>query len=531
MRQKNDLRVLLFEITQKCNARCDQCGSRCEPGAREALPKEVWIEVLRDVAERIGTDVMLNITGGEPLLREDLFEITAEAQRLGFDWGMVTNGTLLTEENVARLKETGMKTITVSVDGLRETHEALRHLPGSYDRIFEGIRRLRKADFLDELQVTFTANRKNYREFPALYAELEALGIDSVRTSVMDPIGRAKEHPELLLRGEELETYLGFVRRANRTGRVPVVWGCCHYLKDKLPGRRFSCFAGIHAASVLWNGDIFACPNIPRRPELIQGSVPEERFSEVWKRGFQPFRQRELPEACRRCRYKTSCAGDSFHSFDFDAMRPLFCYRELFEGAAPFAGAKADGEREYRAYLKRKYGACTELSVAPDAPAPKVFLEPDAWEELRAFFHFGVRHPLSAYEQQMGLVGFRLGEDYVIKYVFPSCVDSRAPDLATFTPETLREAERNVRIIQKNFSRSDDAGDPTGTGLRFLGFAHSHPAQKELTYSTGDEKLHRALRRRYGTYIGILVNPVEETIGAYVGARIEQADLRIPERK
>ena len=70
-----DLRILLVEITQKCNAACEQCGSRCDSAGEEKLTKEEILSVFRDVKEHFGTGVMLNITGGEPLLRKEFLKI------------------------------------------------------------------------------------------------------------------------------------------------------------------------------------------------------------------------------------------------------------------------------------------------------------------------------------------------------------------------------------------------------------------------------------------------------------------------
>ena len=75
---------LLIEITQKCNAACDQCGSRCDIHGEEPLKAETILAALEDIKENIGTYTMLNITGGEPLLRQDLFEIMTKASRMGF---------------------------------------------------------------------------------------------------------------------------------------------------------------------------------------------------------------------------------------------------------------------------------------------------------------------------------------------------------------------------------------------------------------------------------------------------------------
>lgn len=520
---KPDLRVLLIEITQKCNAKCDHCGSRCDINSGELLSKEDILSALTDIKNNIGTDVMINITGGEPLMRSDLFDITKEITKMGFDWGLVTNGTLITDDVIKSMKETGLKTITISIDGLKETHESLRHMPGSFDIIIRNIKKLKEADFLDHLQVTFTSNKRNVYEFPSLYEILDTLGLDSVRTSCIDMIGRGSDHEELKLGRKELLFITDFINNINEAKRTPIIWGCPHYLGDKLNNREFYCFTGIYAASILYNGDIFACPNVPRRPEFIQGNIKKISFSKAWKDGFEIFRNKKEHEYCRDCRYKDTCGGDSFHSWDYDNDKPSFCYKDIFDKP----------ERYFLKKMKQQYGSLNISVVKSDEIASKVYIEPRAYEELKNLFRFGTRHPLNMYEQQAGLVGYKTGDICVIKYIFEDNGYKRYKDNAMFVKRIMDTARYETDVIKKNFPYSDDKDDYIGEHgkLELLGFAHSHPVQSELRYSIGDELLHKRLVKKLGNYIGILINPKDETIGAYIGKKIIQAELVILEKK
>ena len=96
IRKNHKLRFLFFELTLRCNENCIHCGSRCGEALGEELPTEVFIGILDKVAKDFaGSLPMLNITGGEPLLRKDFFEIVNHAKQLGFSWGMTSNGTLI----------------------------------------------------------------------------------------------------------------------------------------------------------------------------------------------------------------------------------------------------------------------------------------------------------------------------------------------------------------------------------------------------------------------------------------------------
>lgn len=526
MEEQYPLYSLLIEVTKKCNAACDQCGSRCDIHSEELLSKEQILAALRDIRDHLGTYTMLNITGGEPLLRRDLFELMAEASAMGFEWGMVTNGSLITDDVIVKMKQSGMKTITVSVDGLRETHDSLRHLPGSFERIMAALPKLKQAAFLDHLQITFTANRRNVYEFEELYRVVAPLGLDSIRVSFMDPIGRALDNTDLLLTREEILYFTGLVNRLNKTKGPRIIWGCPHYLGDLLDNRRFFCFAGIYTASILVNGDIFVCPNVEHRPELIQGNILQDSFSEVWRTRFLPFRNRQLPDKCKACSHRSACKGDSFHTLDFDTNEPRFCFCDYLEQPST---------QSYLDALFARYPDVSFFEISADADAAHaVLIEPDAYRSVKQYFHLGQKHPQSMFEQQMALIGFSCGDLDIVRYVIPCDGALRAEDNAIFTKKILKTVDKELKIINNNYYRSDDrslCGSECDNRkpMRFLGFIHSHPTQSELQYSTGDDTIHARMLKRYGSYVGILVNPGDATLGAYAGEAIRQTKLIVPD--
>ena len=137
--QKPILKDLFIEITSRCNARCEHCGSSCGNFIpKDEISADELKKTLLDISQHYNAnEILLNITGGEPLIRKDLFEIMDYANKLGFRWGMTSNGMLITDEILEKMNQTNMETISISLDGLKETHESFRKVSNCFDKIIE----------------------------------------------------------------------------------------------------------------------------------------------------------------------------------------------------------------------------------------------------------------------------------------------------------------------------------------------------------------------------------------------------------
>ena len=328
-----ELRNLFFELTSQCNEHCLHCGSRCDGAASPQVPTEKLLEILADAKARLDTSkTMLCITGGEPLLRKDFFELMTQATEMGYCWGMTTNGTLVTREIARKLAQSGMRTVSVSIDGLASTHDWFRSRSGSHAEAMRGVENLISEGAFDHVQITTIVHARNISELDELFAEFENVDIDSWRLAAIEPMGRALEHPELMLSDEEHRHLLEFIRSKRAEG-WPLSYGCCHFLgldfEHEVRDAYFLCTAGIYTASITADGDIVSCLDIERRPETIQGNVYVDDFVDVWTNRFA-FMRRELAElapACVACEDREACAGGSWHSFDFDAGKQRVCLK------------------------------------------------------------------------------------------------------------------------------------------------------------------------------------------------------------
>ena len=332
IRKNHKLRFLFFELTLRCNENCIHCGSRCGEALGEELPTEVFIGILDKVAKDFaGSLPMLNITGGEPLLRKDFFEIVNHAKQLGFSWGMTSNGTLISKDVARKLKEAGMATVSISLDGTKEYHEWFRRSAGSFERTVEGLRNLMEQGFA-EVQVTTVVTPRNLSQLDDLFRVLCEIDVDSWRLVGMEPIGRALDSPELLLSREEQLRLLRYIRDKREEG-YPVTYACSHWLgyeyEREVRDWYFLCQAGTRIASIMANGDIGACPDIERRPETIQGNVLTDDFTDVWNNRFRIFRTplSTRCEECGKCPDEQFCKGGSAHTWDYSLDRQRICFR------------------------------------------------------------------------------------------------------------------------------------------------------------------------------------------------------------
>ena len=301
------LRQLFFELTLRCNSACFHCGSRCTPQSPDGLPVQEYLRVLDQVKERYGNRMtQVCLTGGEPLLYKDFFTLAQEIRERGFRWGMTSNGTLISRDTARRLHETGMGTISISVDGLPETHDRLRGMPGGFERTMEGVQNLIEEGGFHAIQVTTVINHQNIEELDALFDYFADVDIDSWRVIGLEPIGRALEHPDLLLTPEDQRRLFTFIRE-KRIADFPVTYGCSHYLglewEREVRDWYFLCNAGVYVAGILSNGDISACLDIERRAETIQGNIAKDDFIDIWENRFDLYRRplSERSKTCRNC--------------------------------------------------------------------------------------------------------------------------------------------------------------------------------------------------------------------------------------
>lgn len=318
LKQLHPLQQLFWESTLRCNVHCLHCGSDCVASVETPdMPAEDFLKVIdTEITPHVNPHrVMIIISGGEPLMRKDLVEIGQALCDREYPWGMVTNGLALTEKKFRELRDAGLRSITISCDGLEQDHIWLRQHPLAFEGACRAIK-LCAAEKGLVWDVVTCANQRNYDHLPQIREMLWDLGVRRWRVFGIDPMGRAASNPELLLTDEQFQGLMEFIAAEREAGRW-VSYSCEGYLgtyEGRVRDYLYQCAAGTSVASILIDGSISACTSI--RGKYYQGNIYKDSFWRVWEEEFKPYRDRSWMrkmEPCKDCEAFTFCEGNGMH--------------------------------------------------------------------------------------------------------------------------------------------------------------------------------------------------------------------------
>jgi heme d1 biosynthesis radical SAM protein NirJ len=183
--------VVIWNLIRRCNLACKHCYTTSAdidfPGELNTGEVFTVMDDLKDFGVRV-----LILSGGEPLLRPDIFDIALRAKALGFYVGLSSNGTLITKRNIEAIEAVGFDYVGVSLDGMGKTHDDFRRSPGSFDRSLEGVRLCRERGL--KVGLRFTLTRDNHADLPALLDLMEREGVDKFYLSHLNYGGRGNRN-------------------------------------------------------------------------------------------------------------------------------------------------------------------------------------------------------------------------------------------------------------------------------------------------------------------------------------------------
>jgi len=355
-------RYAVWEITLKCNLACRHCGSRAGDKRDDELSPEEALDLVHQMKD-LGV-VEVTLIGGEAYLRKDWLEIAAEITRVGMMCTLQTGGLGVTDVMARRMREAGIASVGVSLDGLEATHDWIRGKEGSFRWAFEAMACMRRAG----LRVTANTqiNRRSMRELPLLYEALREAGVKAWQIQTTVPMGNAADEVPMLLQPAEFVDVFPVLSllatRAQRDGIAVTAGNNLGYFgpyERSLRGGDGAifrgCTAGTDALGIEANGAIKGCPSLPSTP-YTGGNVREKSLRDIVERAPE-LRFNDVADTaagtdhlwgfCKGCEFASTCRGGcSWTSHVFFNRRgntPYCHHRALVQAAG--------GKRE-RVHLK-----------------------------------------------------------------------------------------------------------------------------------------------------------------------------------
>jgi len=309
-----NLRLVAWEVTRRCNLACIHCRvSAVNKFDKEELStKESFL--LIDEITKVSHPTLI-LTGGEPLLRKDIFNIASYGVNKGLRVVIAPNGTLITPEVANQIKEAGIKRISISLDGANaDIHDNIRKVSGAFTGAIRGIE-LAKTTGL-ELQINTTVTKQNYTQINEIINLAIKLGAAACHFFFLVPTGRAGKIQGKELVGTEYEDVLNQLYEESRKVSIEIRAVCAphysrimHQRKAKIQsGVSKACLAGTAFCFISYQGDIFPCGYL----EVNCGNIKSQSFKDIWENSpvFNQLRDvSRYKGKCSCCEYLKVCGG------------------------------------------------------------------------------------------------------------------------------------------------------------------------------------------------------------------------------
>ncbi len=339
------LRIVAWEVTRSCNLSCVHCRASSNFGPYpQELDTGKAMEVLEQIRE-VGKPIVI-LTGGEPLLRKDIFALSDYGSKRGLRMALATNGTLITPDIAKKIAESGIKRVSISLDGAtRESHDTFRQVNGAFDRSIKGISYLKDQGI--EFQINTTITKYNLSELEGILRLAVGLEAAAHHVFLLVPTGRAKEMLNQQLNPQEYEDTLYWFYKKQDNVPLQLKATCApqyyrimrqetHSRGDKVKSKTHGldavtrgCLAGISYCFIANEGIVHPCGYL----ELNSGDLRESTFPDIWKsssifadlRDFSKYKGK-----CGRCKYITVCGGCRARAYaahgDYLSEEPLCAY-------------------------------------------------------------------------------------------------------------------------------------------------------------------------------------------------------------
>lgn len=371
---ENTPRLIFWEVTKGCNLRCIHCrASATELSSPRDLSTRTALGIIDQIAET--AKPILVLSGGEPLYRSDIFQLASYGHDRGLRVALATNGTLVTKEVARMIVDSGVKRVSISLDGAdAATHDTFRSIPGAFDAAVQGLRNLKALGM--SVQINTTIARHNAKQLPEVLQLAKSLGADALHTFLLVPVGCGVDiAAEQMVPPDEYEKMLNWFYDQSLEGGIELKATCApHYFRvvrqrraaehrsadaaakaavarvetdasaigptDMMmpggtgislkpqghpgghPGGHPSdmnamtkgCLAGTGVCFISHEGEVFPCGYLP----VIAGDLRKQRFADIWEHAevFNALRDtNNLKGKCGCCEFRNVCMGCRARAF------------------------------------------------------------------------------------------------------------------------------------------------------------------------------------------------------------------------
>lgn len=311
--------IISWNTTKACNLKCEHCYRDAGLKDPQELNTIEGKDLLSEIAKS-GFKIVI-LSGGEPLMRKDIFELISFAKNQGLRPVLGSNGTLITADIARRLKECGLSRAGISLDSIDPLiHDDFRKHNGAWQATVDAMNICKKEGL--DFQVHTTVTKRNWREITKITDFVEGLGAKAHHIFFLVPSGRGKEISDVFIYSEEIRQVLKEILNKQKQTKMELKPVCAPQFvplaREMGLDLRFQkgCLAGISYCCILPNGDVHPCPYLP----LLAGNVRQTKFSELWKSSdtFLKLRSGDYGGACGSCVNKDSCAGCRARAYHYN---------------------------------------------------------------------------------------------------------------------------------------------------------------------------------------------------------------------
>ncbi len=317
-------RLIAWEMTRDCNLDCVHCRASSVKGREAGELTTSEGKALIDNIAGIASPVLI-LSGGEPLKRDDVYELARYGAKAGLRVVLATNGTLVTRDVAKELVDAGIQRVSISIDGATaSSHDDFRGMPGCFDQALVGIENLKAVGM--SFQINTTITRRNLDEIPAIADLAIELGAAGLHIFLLVPTGRGKEIEGDEIEPSEYERVLHWFYDKHKEVDINLKATCApHYFRimrqrakeegikitpqtHGLESMTKGCLGGSGFCFISYKGEVHPCGYLP----ALAGDIRQQPFKDIWfeSKVFKDLRDPDLLKGkCGKCEYRKVCSG------------------------------------------------------------------------------------------------------------------------------------------------------------------------------------------------------------------------------